>query len=95
MSMRCSEKAPTRLLALGAGWGMALQAALGWRWLWLAFDEDRAPALASPDLAFVHLPLAYMFGQAEARDVTVLLLFNLLREGTLPPAVAGELRVVG
>ncbi|MCW5713674.1 MAG: hypothetical protein KIT43_04060 [Bauldia sp.] len=82
--------------AIGAAFGEALRRQLGWDWRLFHGGEDVTLALASPDDAFVHLPLAFISRQLEPRrSPTALLLFNMLAQGQIPPSKAGAFTEIG
>lgn len=82
--------------AVGAVYGEALRRQLGWEWRILHIGEQVTLAVASPDDAYLHLPLAFIPRQLEpTRSPTALLLFNMLAQGQLPPSMAGALTEIG
>ena len=79
--------------ALGVLWGDELQKTLGWSWIVL--DDEAGVELfgiASPDRACAIRPQLFLYRLLSQResDNAILLLFNMLKAGQLPPGAAGS-----
>ena len=81
--------------ALGGLWGEQLVRSFGWEWREVTFHEHgdtRAPGVLSPDRALAVYPIHFLIGclQDPNVDATVMLSFNMLREGKVGHPPAGE-----
>lgn len=78
-----------RALPLGCLWGEALARAFEWQWASLIqhdHDDYQAVAIVNPDRSLAIFPFHYCYGCLENRVIpTVLLAFNMLQAGTIPP----------
>ncbi len=72
--------------ALGALWGEALSRAVGWTWACVTLGARTSECLISADRAHACAPLEYLASQRTSAEVTVLLLYNLIVAGQLPPS---------
>jgi len=81
-----------RSLPLGALWGQQLVRQLGWEWSSVTFhDHGDADAVGvfSQDRSLAIYPFHFIFGCLENdAPVTILLAFNMLLEGKIPPQQA-------
>jgi len=85
-----------QITGLGVLWGKAVSQATGWTWAELIEDETRLICLVAQDHAHVCVPLAFVREQLEATTpCTALVLFNIIREGNLPPAEMEDLVFAG
>lgn len=85
-----------RIDGLAALWGKAVAAATGWTWAHVVDGDDKHVCLVSKDHAHACAPFSFMRGQAEPdREVTALLVFNMLGAGDLPESKPGALSFVG
>jgi hypothetical protein len=83
-------------LQLAVLWGHQLARALGWRWASVRLTEEPTLGLLSPDRAVFVCPLPLVRrALAKKNSNTTLLLFNMLRAGSLPPSDPGEYTPVG
>jgi|SRR5579872_694815 len=87
-------------LAMGFGslWGQALCAKLNWSWAMVQVDPDTEMfAVVSLNRSHAVYPVSYMQGllRNPDKDQTSLLLYNMLKEGQLPPAKPGEYHSIG
>jgi hypothetical protein len=87
-----------RAFWLAIAWGDATVRGLRWEWVTL-HDEGghKTIAVASPDRAYAVPVVEYIKRQATGKDaeVTSHLLYNMLAEKQMPPAKAGDLKVLG
>jgi hypothetical protein len=85
-------------ISLGCLWGQAVCDLLGWVWAAVRLEPgSEFYGVVSPSRSHVVFPLHYLqelLGDPE-RDQTSLLLYNMLKAGSLPPASPGEYRVLG
>jgi hypothetical protein len=82
--------------ALGVLYGEAIRLVTGWNWKMTVLDEKTILALVSPDEAYLHLPVRYLAGQISLQpgQQTLLLLFNMLAAGKLPPSSPRGLQII-
>jgi hypothetical protein len=74
-------------MCIGLVWGHQVTRELGWQWAVLEQDGQRSYAVVSPDRAYATHPTVLMAQWLQgARDNTVILLFNMVRAGNLPPS---------
>jgi hypothetical protein len=82
-------------MALGAAWGEATRRALGWEWIWL--DDVETLGVAPSDRRYLVMPLHFLMtnvtGEVDQRNT--LLLFNMLKAGSLPEASPEQLFRLG
>ena len=87
------------VVSLGMLWGEMLCKEAGWEWCGLSRDGGEGfLALVSHDRAYVVSPNDFITGQLTPHpgaDNTVLLLFNMIRAGTLPRAKPGSYEMLG
>jgi hypothetical protein len=85
-----------QITGLGVLWGKAVSQATGWTWAQLIEGESKLTCLVAQDHAHVCVPLAFVREQLEASTpCTALVLFNIIREGNLPPAEMEDLVFAG
>lgn len=88
------DKLEEAAVTLGCLWAEQVRAALGWEWVELEEQgEFWGYGVASPERSLVVLPMSYLqevLATAE-RDNTIMLLFNMLAAGNVPPSRPGEL----
>lgn len=89
-----------QIKGLGVLWGKAVSQATGWTWAQLIEGDSKLTCLVAQDHAHVCAPLAFIREQLEATGAsppacTALVLFNIIREGNLPPAEMEELVFAG
>jgi hypothetical protein len=85
-----------QITGLGVLWGKAVSQATGWTWALLIEGETKLTCLVAQDHAHCCVPLAFVREQLEASTpCTALVLFNIIREGNLPPAEMEELVFAG
>ena len=76
-------------VTLGSLWGEQLVHQLGWEWAGVTFhdhDDSRAVGAFSPDRSLAIYPFHFVHGCIETdAPVTILLAFNMLKEGTRVP----------
>jgi hypothetical protein len=85
-----------QVAGLGVLWGKAVSQATGWTWAQVLEGETKLTCLVAQDHAHVCAPLAFVREQLEATTpCTALVLFNIIREGNLPPAEMEELVFAG
>jgi hypothetical protein len=85
-------------LCLGCLWGQTVCDRLGWEWAAVSLEPGAEfYGVVSPSRSHVVFPLHYMqeLLSDPDRDQTSLLLYNMLKAGSLPPAGPGEYSVVG
>lgn len=83
------------LFAIAAAYGQAILDVTGWAWRIYSGQGSEEHALVSLDLAYVHLPRAYVSRQIDpTTEVTALLYFNMLAEGSVPEARPGTLTLL-
>lgn len=80
------EEATDIAFQLGPRWGEEMRRALGWDWI--NFQDDRggeAYAIAAPDRSVICFPMdtIYLKLLQENPDVTMMLIFNMLKGGTV------------
>ncbi len=79
-------------LILGSLWGEQLVRELGWQWAAVTFhehDDAKAVGVFSPDRALAIYPFHFIYGCLEnGAEVTILLAFNLLVDGSKVPPLA-------
>jgi hypothetical protein len=84
-------------ISLGCLWGQAVCDRLGWEWAAISLEPgSEFYGVVSPSRSHVIFPLHYMqelLGDPE-RDQTSLLLYNMLKAGSLPPANSHEYNVL-
>ena len=82
-----------RALPVGGLWGELMVRSLGWQWASLIqhdHDDFRVIAVVSPDRSLAIFPFHYCFGCLENGVYpAVLLAFNMLQAGKIPPQPAG------
>jgi hypothetical protein len=78
-------------LSLGILWGNQVARALGWQWTCLLQNGQEYFALVPIDRAYTLYPFYWMrqFLEDERKDNTIILLFNVLKAGRLPPSTPG------
>jgi hypothetical protein len=76
------------VLTMGCLWGTQVCRAYTWEWVTLSFDGQGGWAVVSPDRAFTVYPLAFIkkFLDYPDRENTIILLFNMLADPTVPGA---------
>lgn len=78
-----------RALPLGCLWGLQVVRRFGWEWANVTLHEHgdvKALGVFSPDRSLAIYPFYFLFGCLENKvTVTILLAFNMLVEGKLPP----------
>jgi hypothetical protein len=72
---------------LGPRWGEEMRRALGWDWI--NFQDDRggeAYAVAAPDRSVICFPMETIYRKLleRAPDVTIMLIFNMIKGGSVP-----------
>lgn len=85
-------------LQLGCLWGQTVCDRLGWEWAAVSLEPgSESYGVVSPSRSHVVFPLHYLHELLSdpERDHTSLLLYNMLKAGSLPPAGPGEYRVLG
>jgi hypothetical protein len=91
------EELDETAIVLAALWAEQVRRALNWEWVELKKGRKSVGyGIVSPDRALVTLPILYMreLLADAARDNTVLLLFNMLVAGNVPPSAPGELKEI-
>ena len=86
------------MLNLGCLWGQAVCDQLGWEWAAVTLEpESELYGLVTPSRSHVIFPLHYMqeLLSDPEKDQTCLLLYNMLKAGSLPPAGPGAFNVLG
>ena len=80
-------------MELGCAWGEQLHRAFGWQWARVAVPAGGGLALVSPDRALAHYPFDAVapWLKRRAGSPALLLLFNMIAEGNVPPAPEGAL----
>ena len=82
-----------RALPLGCLWGMQLVRQFDWEWANVTLhdhDDVKAMGVFSPDRSLAVYPFYFIFGCLEHQaTVTILLAFNMLDGGKIPPLPAG------
>jgi hypothetical protein len=82
-----------RALPLGSLWGMQLVRQFGWEWANVTLHDHgdvKAMGVFSADRSLAVYPFYFIFGCLEHQaTVTILLAFNMLVEGKIPPLPAG------
>lgn len=75
-------------LSLGIVWGNQVAHVLGWQWTCLLQSGQEYFAVVSPERAYAVFPMYWMrqFLEDATKENTVILLFNLLKAGKLPPS---------
>jgi hypothetical protein len=78
-----------RSLSLGSLWGMQLVRQFGWQWVNVTFhdhNDAKAVGVVSPDRSLAIYPFYFIFGCLEnGATSTILLAFNMLAAGKIPP----------
>ena len=93
---RKRERAPELVPLLASLYGDAIARALGWSWELWSEGDVRALAVVAPGSTHALLPGKLITAKLEpGADVTLLLLFNMLGEGRLPPSEEGALVRIG
>jgi hypothetical protein len=99
--VRHEQKHPTegidpwddRALPLGCLWGLQLVRQFGWEWANVTLHDHgdvKAMGLFSPDRSLAIYPFYFLFGCLENQaPVTILLAFNMLVAGKIPPLPSG------
>ncbi len=89
-------KRTTVQMELGCAWGEQLHRAFGWQWARVALPAGGGLALVSPDRALAHYPFDAVapWLKRRAGSPTLLLLFNMIADGNVPPALPGALTTV-
>lgn len=85
-------------LNLGCLWGQAVCDRLGWEWVAVSLEpESEFYGVVTPSRSHAIFPLHYMqeLLSDPKREQTSLLLYNMLKAGSLPPAQPGEYSVLG
>jgi hypothetical protein len=81
-----------RALPIGSLWGSAMSREFGWQWVNLIqhdHNDFKVIALVNGDRSLAIFPFHYCFGCLENNVTpTVLLAFNMLKAGTIPPQAA-------
>ena len=85
-------------LLLGCLWGQTVCDQLGWEWAAVSLEAgSEFYGVVSPSRSHVVFPLHFLqevLSDPE-RDHTTLLVYNMLKDGKLPPAGPGEYCVLG
>jgi hypothetical protein len=85
-------------ITLGCLWGQAVCGQLGWEWAAVSLEPGTEfYGVVTPSRSHVVFPLHFMqeLLSDPERDQTSLLLYNMLKAGSLPPASPGEYSVLG
>jgi hypothetical protein len=81
-----------RALPLGSLWGLQFVRQFGWQWANVTLHDHgdvKAMGVFSPDRSLAIYPFYFIFGCLENQaPVTILLAFNMLAEGKIPPLPA-------
>jgi hypothetical protein len=81
-------------LTLGSLWGEQLAREFGWEWARVIFhdhDDSQAVGVFSPDRSLAIYPFHFVYGCMENNaTVTIMLAFNMLRDGAIPKMPAGS-----
>ncbi len=81
-----------RALPIGSLWGSAMAREFGWHWADLIqhdHDDFKVIAIVNGDRSLAIFPFHYCFGCLENNVTpTVLLAFNMLKDGAIPPQKA-------
>ena len=86
-----AEKATELSVNLGCLWGQTVCDALGWEWCRATIDREGIFAIAAPDRSHLVPPMHFIQKQLRKRGApeaanTSLLLFNMLKARSFPPA---------
>jgi len=85
-------------ITLGCLWGQAVCGQFGWEWAAVSLEPGAEfYGVVSPSRSHVVFPLHYMqeLLSDPERDHTSLLLYNMLKAGSLPPASPGKYSALG
>jgi hypothetical protein len=85
-------------LCLAYLWGQTVCDRLGWEWAAVSLKPDAEElGVVNPSRSHVILPLEYVeeLISDPARNQSILLLYDRLKAGSLPPADPGEYSVIG
>jgi hypothetical protein len=85
-------------LCFGCLWGQTICYELGWEWAAVSLEPGAEfYGVVSPSRSHMVFPLHYLQDLLSdpERDQTSLLLYNMLKAGSLPPASPGEYSVIG
>ena len=76
---------------MGAVWGVQIVEALGWKWACLRQGEEEGYAVVSEDRAYAAFPNRFVKWLLDdpSQDNTVMLMFNMMKSGQLPPSSPG------
>jgi hypothetical protein len=83
---------------IGCVWGQAVCDQLGWEWATLSPEPGvEELAVVSPSRAHAVFPVLFIHKLLTdiGRDPTSLLVYNMLKAGSLPPAAPGEYCILG
>jgi hypothetical protein len=94
-----NQDAESWTICLGSLWGQAICDAIGWEWCAVKHGEMKVFSIVKPDRSHFIQPLHFMKRQLAQRgpeaEITSLLLFNMLKDGLLPPSQPGQYYPLG